>query len=50
MIISDYKNTMTWYNNGLKDGTSFKLNGKTYTAKYKECKDGNLMMMPKANN
>ena len=50
MIISDYKNTMTWYNNGLKDGTSFKLNGKTYTAKYKECKDGYLMMMPNANN
>ena len=50
MIISDYKNTMTWYNNGLKNGTSFKLNGKTYTAKYKECKDGYLMMMSNANN
>ncbi|WP_287937056.1 MULTISPECIES: FtsX-like permease family protein [Romboutsia] len=50
MIISDYKNTTTWYNNGLKDGTSFELNGKTYTAKYKECKDGHLMMMSNANN
>lgn len=50
MVISNYKNTITWYNNGLKDGTSFKLNGKTYTAKYKECKDGYLMMMANANN
>lgn len=50
MIISDYKNTITWYNNGLKKGTSFKLNGKNYTAKYKECKDGYIMMMSNANN
>ena len=50
MIISDYKNTIDWYNNGLKNSTSFKLNDKTYTAKYKECKDGYLVMMSDPNN
>lgn len=50
IIFSNYKNTIEWYNNGLKDNTDFEINGKKYTAKYRECKDGYLMMSQVANN
>lgn len=44
MVISDYENMIGIYNYGLKEHTSFTLQGKEYKPKYEECQYGFVSM------
>ncbi|SHH68694.1 putative ABC transport system permease protein [Clostridium collagenovorans DSM 3089] len=50
MIICNVKNTINMRNSGLKNKTPISIKGKEYIPKYKECKDGYIMMSSEPQN
>lgn len=50
MIICNVKNTINMRNSGLNNQTPISIKGKQYNPKYKECKDGYIMMSSEPQN
>ena len=44
MVLCDFKQMIDLRNEALKQNSNIEINGKTYHAKYKECKDGFVLM------
>lgn len=50
IVIADYENMVQIRNRTLKNGQQLSINGKNFTPKYNECKDGFLEIAPNALN
>ena len=44
IVLADHENILGLRNKALKSGRNIEINGKTYSSKYKECKDGFINM------
>ncbi len=44
MVLCDFEQMMNIRNEALKQNSNIEINGKTYYAKYKECKEGFVLM------